>query len=38
MMPDPQFYKTCLEEAYEELRVAARNASPHVAASGNPKK
>jgi diacylglycerol O-acyltransferase len=37
MMPDPQFYKTCLEEAYEELKVAARDASPHVAASGNPK-
>jgi diacylglycerol O-acyltransferase / wax synthase len=27
MMPDPQFYKRCLEEAYEELRVAAQQAT-----------
>lgn len=27
MMPDPQFYKTCLMESYEELRSAARQAA-----------
>ena len=24
MMPDPEFYKACLQEAYEELRLAAQ--------------
>jgi diacylglycerol O-acyltransferase len=27
MMPDPEFYKACLEEAYEELRTAAQQAA-----------
>ena len=27
MMPDPQFYKMCLEEAYAELNVATREAA-----------
>ncbi len=31
MMPDPQFYKTCLEESFEELRAAARQASQRAA-------
>ena len=31
MMPDPQFYKTCLEESFEELRVAAHQASQRAA-------
>jgi len=31
MMPDPEFYKTCLQEAYEELRLAAQLAVVHDA-------
>ena len=27
MMPDPQFYKACLQEAFEELRSAAQLAA-----------
>ncbi len=27
MMPDPEFYKACLQEAYEELRLAAQLAA-----------
>lgn len=38
MMPDPEFYKTCLEEAYEELRAAAQKARPSAAAKGNTRK
>ncbi len=36
MMPDPDFYKACLQEAYEELRVAAQQAASRpVAATQN---
>jgi diacylglycerol O-acyltransferase / wax synthase len=31
MMPDPEFYKVCLQEAYEELRLAANLAVVHDA-------
>jgi|AntAceMinimDraft_5_1070358.scaffolds.fasta_scaffold00359_21 WS/DGAT/MGAT family acyltransferase len=27
MMPDPQFYKACLEESYQELQLAAQHAT-----------
>jgi len=31
MMPDPEFYKACLQEAYDELRLAAQLAVVHDA-------
>jgi len=33
MMPDPEFYKACLQEAYEELQTAARQAASRPAAA-----
>jgi diacylglycerol O-acyltransferase / wax synthase len=33
MMPDPQFYKACLQDAYEELRAAAQQAAIDAAVS-----
>lgn len=38
MMPDPQFYKTCLQEAFEDLRKAAQLASSNSTAETVPKK
>jgi diacylglycerol O-acyltransferase / wax synthase len=38
MMPDPQYYKACLQEAYEDLRAAAQQASPATATRGKVKK
>lgn len=38
MMPDPQFYKTCLQESFEELRNAARQVAEPVAAEPEPGK
>ncbi len=39
MMPDPQFYKVCLQESYEELRMAAQLAAdpPAAATRAKPK-
>lgn len=31
LMPDPQFYKTCLEQSYEELRAVAQQATRRAA-------
>jgi len=38
MMPDPQFYKTCLREAFEDLRSAAQRAAPPASAEAAPAK
>ena len=38
MMPDPEFYKVCLQEAYEELRVAAQRATGAAVAATKTKK
>lgn len=41
MMPDPQFYKTCLQEAFEDLRQAAQSTAGLTAvepAAGKKKK
>jgi WS/DGAT/MGAT family acyltransferase len=37
MMPDPNFYKVCLQEAYEELRIAARQTTLEAATDTNSK-
>ncbi len=37
MMPDPEFYKLCLQGAYEELRLAARRAVGSTAVNQNQK-
>jgi len=38
MMPDPEFYKDCLAEAYEELRAAAAKAQGKTPARGKRKR
>jgi hypothetical protein len=37
MMPDPSFYKACLEESYEELRAAAEQATRRTVTKANTK-
>ncbi len=37
MMPDPEFYKVCLQEAYEELRLAAQQVANRPAAPAKAK-
>jgi diacylglycerol O-acyltransferase len=38
MMPDPQFYKACLQEAFEDLHKAAQQAASHTAVEPTPVK
>lgn len=38
MMPDPQFYKACLQEAFEDLRDAAQATGAHASARPSPAK
>jgi hypothetical protein len=38
MLPDPEFYRTCLLEAFEELQLAARTSARPAKAKAKAKK